>query len=242
MTAALRENDRLDADNDGKAVLSGVAHHVRIFQAASASTLDAAITGLTDDFFNESIARALATGRIRISVPGSIEIDRQVPGLAEASDFLGVNYYTRDHIRANLGHPSLSNQYVPKARPTNDLGWDIYPEGLYLFLRRFGALGLPQIVTENGIADASDTRRPDYLRAHLHAVELAVREGIDVRGYFHWSLMDNFEWAEGYSAEFGLFHVSRTDPSLREPRPDSTAVFKQIACNLRPRPTSAVCP
>jgi beta-glucosidase len=239
----LRMHDLVDADKkDGRAVLAGIAHHVRIFQPASPSTLDTAITGLSDDFFNESTPRALSTGRITLSVPGTVDIDRPVVGLEGASDFLGVNYYTRDHIRADLGTPALSTQFVPEGRPTNDLGWDIYPEGLYLFLKRFAPLGMPLYVTENGIADAVGDTRPDFLRAHVHAVERAVREGVDVRGYFHWSLMDNFEWAEGYSAQFGLFRVDRSVADLpRLPTP-AVETFREIACNLATTPASAQCP
>jgi beta-glucosidase len=238
----LRANDTADADGDGKPVLAGIAHHLRVFQPASPSVLDVAITGLSDDFFNEATVRALSTGRFKVSVPGTVDIDREVPGLQGASDFLGVNYYTRDHIRADLGSEELSIQYVPEARPKNDLGWDIYPEGLSLFLERLAPLGLPLYITENGIADAAGDLRPDFLRAHLHAVERATLEGIDVRGYFHWSLMDNFEWAEGYRASFGLFRVDRSQPDLPRLRTDAVDAFREIACNLPTRPASAQCP
>jgi beta-glucosidase len=114
----------------------------------------------------------------------------------------------------------------------SDLGWDIYPEGLYLFLLRFRDLGIPLVVTENGMADAEGNRRPDYFRSHVYAVEQAVREGADVRGYFHWSLMDNFEWAEGYTPRFGLFRVDFASPDkARVPTP-AVESFQDVARNL----------
>ncbi|MFZ5470030.1 MAG: glycoside hydrolase family 1 protein [Myxococcota bacterium] len=237
-TSALRVADTVDADGDGRAVLSGLAHHVRVFQPASNSTLDTTVAGLTDDFFNEAIVRAARTGRIQLSVPGEIEIDREVIDLKGSFDYLGLNYYTRDHVRADLGDPSLSKQYVPKGRPVNQLGWDIYPEGLYQFLRRFGQEGWPIYITENGIADAEGTERPYFLRAHLYAVERALAEGVDVRGYYHWSLLDNFEWAEGYVPRFGLYRVDFDSPEKARTPTEAVETFRDIAqrAGLSPQP------
>jgi beta-glucosidase len=211
----------------------GVAHHVRIFQPATSSALDTAIAGLSDDFFNESVPRANATGRVKLYQPGAFDIDELVPGLQGSFDYLGINYYTRDTVRADLASATFSNLYVPDGRPTNDEGWDIYPDGLYIFLTRFQAYGVPMIVTENGIADHEGSTRPKYLAQHIDALERAVHDGADVRGYFHWSLMDNFEWDSGYTPRFGIYRVDvNTDPQLvRQPTP-AVATFKQIADNV----------
>jgi beta-glucosidase len=230
MAAALREVDDVDADGDGAATRISIAHHVRYFQPATASPLDTAIAGLTDDYMNEAIPRALKTGRIVLSVPGAITIDEQVPGLAESIDFLGINYYTRDMVRADLGSPSFSQLSYRRGRATSDLGWDLYPDGLYSFLSRFSAYGWPLFITENGLADRSGTLRTPFLVRHLLAMERAVREGVDVRGYAHWSLMDNFEWAQGYDAQFGLFRMER-DTLHRLPT-ESVEPFRSIAANI----------
>jgi beta-glucosidase len=89
------------------------------------------------------------------------------------------------------------------------LGWEIYPEGLLVVLEDwYGRSGrLPVYVTENGVADARDAIRPRFLVRHLSRVARAIARGIDVRGYYHWSLLDNFEWAEGYTPRFGLVAV-----------------------------------
>lgn len=231
MAAALRQLDRTDADGDGFATRITHAHHVRVFQPASHSALDTAIAGLTDDFANESIPRAFKTGRVRLSVPGTIEIDEEVPGLAGSIDVLGINYYTRDMVRADLGSASLSQLYYRKGRPTSDLGWDVYPEGLYLFLTRFAAYGWPMMITENGTADADSSLRPQYLRQHVAAIERAVADGAEVRGYYHWSLIDNFEWAEGFSARFGLFRVDYENGFARTATP-AVETFQRIRANL----------
>ncbi|MBL8940604.1 MAG: family 1 glycosylhydrolase [Archangium sp.] len=230
MAVALREVDDVDADGDGFATRLSVAHHVRYFQPATASPLDAAIAGLTDDYSNESIPRALKTGRILLSVPGAITIDENVPDLAGSIDVLGLNYYTRDMVRADLGSASFSQLTYRKGRAVSDLGWDLYPDGLYSFLTRFSAYGWPIVITENGLADRSGKLRTPFLVQHLTAIERARRDGADVRGYAHWSLMDNFEWAEGYDAQFGLFTIEQT--TLRRVPTESVEPFRAIGANI----------
>lgn len=232
----LRAHDTVDADGDGKATLIGLVHHVRVFQAASGSTPDIAIAGLTDDFFNESIANALRTGHLSLFVPGSVSLERDIEGLKGSSDYLGINYYTRDHVRQDTS-PSFSHKYVPAGYDTNDLGWELYPEGLYLFLKRYAALGMPLVVTENGMDDRTGEKRPYYLRSHLYAVERAVADGVPVKGYFHWSLIDNFEWAEGYEPRFGLFHVDRSSAELTRHATPAVETFREAARNLGLTPT-----
>jgi len=236
MTEAIREFDRTDADGDGRATRIGIAHHVRIFQPSTRSPLERLVAGLTDRFFNQAIASAPFTGKIELSIPGVVDIHEEVPGLYGSFDYIGLNYYGRDHIRADLKDPSLSQQFVPEDRPKTDLGWEIYPEGLYQVLKRYGSLGLPVYITENGIADKSGAIRPAFLRSHFEALVRAAREGVDVRGYFHWSLLDNFEWAEGYEPRFGLFRVDFETPNKKRTPTQAVAVFQEIARGLGLRP------
>jgi len=228
----LREKDTVDADGDGKATLVGIAQHLHLFQPSSSSVLDSAVAGLTDDFFNESFITAYRTGRAQLSIPGAVSIDRAIEGLKGSFDYLGVNYYTRDFLRTDLGDPSLSKQYVPLQREKNDSGWDIFPEGMYMFLKRYQALNLPIYITENGIDDRDDTRRRKYLRSHFYAMQKAAAEGVDVRGYFHWSLMDNFEWQDGYGPRFGLFRVDYRSPELTRTPTAAVVDFQGIATRL----------
>jgi beta-glucosidase len=87
---------------------------------------------------------------------------------------------------------------------TDEMGWEVYPPGLGIQLRRFAKYGKPLMVTENGHATLDEAARTRYLRAHLGQVAAAIADGVDVRGYFYWSLIDNFEWAEGWARHFGL--------------------------------------
>ena len=128
-------------------------------------------------------------------------------------DFLGVNYYTR--IWASASKPEVP---APKIKGESDMGWEIYPDGLSeLLIDIHREYTLPPIyITENGMACADslqdgrvhDQQRIDYIRMHLESVAKAREAGVDVRGYFYWSLMDNFEWESGYTKRFGLIHVN----------------------------------
>lgn len=122
-------------------------------------------------------------------------------------DFIGINYYTRDILKAGfVNFPLFAERLVKQGSEVNDLNWEIYPEGLLRIMKRyFHKCKLPIYITENGIADAKDEKRKTYLRDHLAVILDGIKDGIDIRGYYHWTLMDNFEWAEGYEARFGLF-------------------------------------
>ncbi len=89
-----------------------------------------------------------------------------------------------------------------------NMAYPIYPEGLYRSIERISELGVPIFITENGIADAQDDRRATFIERYLYAVSRALEEDYDVRGYFYWTLMDNFEWSEGYDMKFGLYEVN----------------------------------
>jgi beta-glucosidase len=232
MAKALREVDVIDANADGHATLITTAHHVRIFQPATHSALDTAVAALTDDFVNEAIPRAFATGHIALTVPGTIDLQEDVPDLKGSIDVLGLNYYSRDIVRADLGSASLSQLTYRPGRPTNDQGWDLYPDGLYILLKRYGAYGWPIVITENGLSDREGTKRSLFLEQHLAALEQAVVEGVDVRGYFHWSLLDNFEWSDGFTPRFGLYQVDYANGRTRTASP-AVATFRRISQNLR---------
>jgi beta-glucosidase len=164
-------------------------------------------------------------------------------------DSLGVNYYTPtlvsavrdgDEIPRNDGHgasaysPWLGSEHVAFHQPPGTrtaMGWAVDPSGMYDLLMRLSDdnPGLPLLITENGAAyedeiapdgTVHDPERTAYVRAHLEAVHRALRDGADVRGYFLWSLMDNFEWAYGYDKRFGMVHI---DYETQQRTPKSSA-------------------
>jgi beta-glucosidase len=139
-----------------------------------------------------------------------------IASIAEPIDFLGVNYYSRMLAAAGDGEPLEVRTPVGEL-PTTAMGWEVSPDAFYDLLVRVGRdYRLPVVITENGAAYddppptngvVDDVERLDYLRQHLGAVERAVRDGVDIRGYCAWSLLDNFEWDHGYSKRFGIVYV-----------------------------------
>lgn len=178
------------------------------FQAAEAA-FAGFVSWFMDPLFHGQYPQHPALGRQPVVASADMACIRQ------PLDFLGINYYTRNWC--STAEPPVP---APCALGVNDMGWEIYPQGLSELLldihRRYAVHGLPPIyITENGMCEADrcldgqvhDPRRVDYLHRHLLALAEARRQGVDLRGYFYWSLMDNFEWDSGYDKRFGLVHV-----------------------------------
>ena len=161
------------------------------------------------------------------------------PDLKGRIEWIGVNYYSRTVIeRRGKGHsvvPGYGQRCTPGTlskdnRAVSEFGWEVYPKGLFNVLKDYhDKYHLPMAVLENGIADSSDTLRPSFLVSHIHQVEKAISDGINVNGYYHWSLLDNYEWASGFRLKFGLVGVDLKTKEI-EMRP-SALVFKRIAEN-----------
>ena len=151
--------------------------------------------------------------------------DGDLETIAAPLDALGVNYYNPTGIRAPSTPDSpLPFELVPvEGYPTTDFGWPVVPDGLRQLLiglhEEYGDALPPIYVTESGCAydGIDDPERVTYLDGHIGAVRSAMASGVDVRGYFVWSLLDNFEWAEGYTKRFGLVHVDY-DTQVRTPK------------------------
>lgn len=130
-------------------------------------------------------------------------------------DFVGFNYYFTDY------YTDVFKRVNPKT-PLSDLGWYMEPEGLYpLLLRAWARYKKPIIITENGVADAKDQYRRWWIEESIVAMERAISEGVKLKGYFHWSLLDNFEWADGWWPKFGLVEVDRQHRMERKIRPSA---------------------
>ncbi|MFZ5917696.1 MAG: glycoside hydrolase family 1 protein [Chloroflexota bacterium] len=186
----------------------GLVKHQRAFAPANpVSALDGWAAGVRDYLLNRLFMAAVMEGRWLFPL-GWGQRDATLPGRV---DFLGLNYYNSDAIAFDLAAPQnlFAREVRRPNRPPDLPHWwgDPDPDGLYRFLKQFGDYGLPIYVTENGWLDATDEERPYHLVTHLAAVQRAITEGAPVKGYYHWSLLDNFEWAEGFSARFGLIAV-----------------------------------
>lgn len=183
-----------------------------------------------DGFLNQWYLDGLTTG----AVPPPWGDGAEVPGLRDSCDVLGLNYYARMLVRPSAGGGFPDILGVRRDGESNDLidemGWEVHPRGLGQQLRRLAKLGKPLYVTENGMATLDDAMRTRHLHAHLAQVHAAIADGADVRGYFYWSLIDNFEWAEGYDRHFGLIAMD-PDTLVRTPRPTALALRDIIARN-----------
>ncbi|HSX35828.1 MAG TPA: glycoside hydrolase family 1 protein [Patescibacteria group bacterium] len=136
-------------------------------------------------------------------------------------DFIGLNYYFTDYYTA------LGTKRNPKG-PYNDMGWYMEPRGIEpLLLKTWRRYKIPIIITENGLADAADTRRQWWIEETLASLRSLLRQGVDLRGYLHWSLLDNFEWSDGWRPRFGLVAVDRTTMQ-RTIRPSAGWFAEQI--------------
>jgi beta-glucosidase len=212
----------------------GCANNHAPMWPASEDAADVGATKLFDALWNGLFLEPMLLGRYPADLMPVLEHVIQAGDMAtirQPLDFYGVNYYNPMRIAAAAEDADLPFELVDLlGYPTTDFGWPVVPdalrEWLIMFRARFRAALPPIVVTESGASygmgpDADgvvdDQPRIDYLDAHLRAVAEAVQRGVDVRGYYVWSLMDNFEWAEGFAQRFGLVHVD-FDTQVRTPK------------------------
>jgi beta-glucosidase len=224
---------RVLKDARGDAIQVGVAHHLRVAEPERPeSAADRLASRAFARVFNDAFAQATCDGTMYGPLDAVVR-GRGGFRVADArgtQDFFGINYYSRDLVRFAPDRPAelFLARRVPTGAEVSDLGWEIHPAGLGTLVRQWARRsGLPVYVTENGIADASDSKRPAFIVRHLVEVLRALADGVDVRGYFHWSLLDNFEWAEGYAPRFGLIEVDYRTQARRVRA--SCALYARIA-------------
>lgn len=199
-------------------LLVGIAHNMLDFKPDRKwHPIENLLTKVFRRFYNRAWLDAVTGKKQHFGVTGLVPYAAQVPEARgkKTVDFIGVNYYTKAYVqwrpRAPVQDSSpelpLGITFARRRDPVSDLGWAIYPKGLGRMIRFVAQYGLPIYVTENGIADRDDLLRAQYIETHLAEVAAATRAGVDVRGYYYWSLLDNFEWVKGFGPRFGLYRV-----------------------------------
>lgn len=187
--------------------LVGIAMHLAYFEVNENKLLAKISKKLMDYSFHQLFLNGMIDGHLTPPIGLSYP-----QGKGIYCDFIGVNYYSRHLIFSSNNPAMLFGQIkvedgLPNERK-NDLGWEIYPEGLYKVVKKvYERYKLPIYITENGIADSVDNKRAKFIYDHIIEIKKLLDEGIDVKRYYHWSLLDNLEWNDGYSPRFGLIHV-----------------------------------
>lgn len=209
---------------------------------------------LRNQVFNHLFMQSVQTGCLNMPFPLNLSdrfagLQGPVENLQDSMDFLGINYYTRQFCQMSLSWPfdPFGVRTDHAELETSSLGWETYPQGLYHLLvnsltpytKHRNGYPLDIFITENGYANIHaadltegdwslhDETRVRYLVSHLMALHAAIASGANVKGYLHWSLTDNFEWAEGLQARFGLIRVAY--PTQVRTQRNSAGVFARIA-------------
>jgi beta-glucosidase len=208
----------------------GWAQHYVVFQPV-ATVFDRWVAHLLNETFNETFFRLVEHGELPF--PLSL-LDGNARDVKGACDFVGLNVYNRLHVAFDLRNIEylFGRIFVPEHAPQGDPGverpyGEAYPQAVRAAVERAGRLGKPIYILENGVPDAQDRIRPWLLVNVVKELHDLIDEGYDIRGYFHWTLTDNFEWTEGWNLRFGLVEL---DPKTqaRKMRP-SGLLFGEIA-------------
>jgi len=209
---------------------AGIAQNYRAIRPAGPLyVLDQIPARAVGHSFYEAFNDALVDGKLRM-----LSLRASVPEAARTQDFIGVNYYTVDMLRFNLFKPGelFGERFFAPGAELSSTGFIANePAGMWDALKWANRYNLPILVTENGVEDANDQLRPRYLVEHLHQIWRAVNYTWPVKGYFHWSLVDNFEWERGWTQRFGLWGLDPDSQTrIRRPSVDLyAAICKQNA-------------
>jgi beta-glucosidase len=194
----------------------GLAQTYRSIEPAhSWSPLDRFVASSYSHFFNEVIPMACTDGVLRFPIQHI-----HVPEAKSTQDFLGINYYTQELAAFSLRKPAelFGHRYFPPEADLSGTGCIAnVPQGMFKALKWGQTFNLPIIITENGVEDADDVIRPRYIVQHLHQVWRALNFNYPIIGYFHWTLVDNFEWERGWTQRFGLWELD-IDSQIRSKR------------------------
>ncbi len=198
---------------------AGLAIQIRPMMARmNWSPFDRLAASLANRSFNDFFPQALTTGVLKFPLSR-----KRIPEAKGTQDFLGINYYTRDQVNFSLLHLKelCARRTYPKGADLSDTGFIANdPPGLYQAMKWANHYKLPIIVTENGVENADDQLRPRYMIEHIHQLWRSVNFNWPIKGYFYWTLVDNFEWERGWTQRFGLWELD-VPTQARRKRPSA---------------------
>jgi len=245
------DTQRADPDSSLPASVGVIQHVIPVMPLNPLREADSHASRFIRNVHNNLFVEAVSSGWVDKNLNMVRDGDEVEKDLNGKLDWLGVNYYTRMVVKGRTsllakllmgirGIPEIMEGYgltcrardvSHDGRPTSDFGWELYPEGLVETLLEMSRYGRPMFITENGVADSEDRLRPRYIVEHLRVLEEIVSgKRVDVRGYFHWALTDNYEWAQGFSMKFGLYSVN-LNTKKRIPRKNSVETLRRIIQN-----------
>lgn len=235
MYDVIKKWDKVDADGDGANSKVFLVHNMTWFEPVQK---DLKAANDADYLLNLWCLNALLKGMLDDDFDGKGEEREE---LKRKADLIGINYYSRVKVISFPNLPEYKLTFIPKFPPACEIacddGWrDIHPEGLRKLILKvwkdFGEpLGIPIMITENGLADSQDKLRSWFISSHLAEVKKAIDKGADVKGYLYWALIDHLEWSAGYDMKFGLFEVE-PESKTRTPR-KSSETFRKICLTRR---------
>ncbi len=205
MKAHIEVYKALKALPDGDKAQIGIVHDIVQFEPYfKGDKLAKFILHYMNLIFHEAITDFLVTKKLNFKIPIFANVEFELADKNEKIlDFIGLNYYS--HVLWKPTNP-LGSSYREGDIPT-DMPYGIYAEGFYRAIASVARMGVPIYITENGLADSKDDRREIFLKKYLYTLSKAINDGYDIRGYFYWSLIDNFEWDYGFEKRYGLYEV-----------------------------------
>jgi len=244
----LKKMDSVKADEESPSPsFVGVIHNIIPTKPQRGKKGDIRAAEFLNHVHNHFFIQSATTGWLDTNLNAKKERGEEKSHLRDRLDWLGINYYTRSVVKGRAiflaklaagipAIPQLVEGYgfacKPESEsldgmPTSDSGWEVYPRGIAEAVDAMKEYERPLYVMENGIADAEDTLRPRFIAEHLKLLDTMINEEkLDLRGYFHWSLTDNYEWAKGFKMKFGLYAVDLENKERKARK--SAGVYKRI--------------
>jgi len=228
--------DNKDTDGDGIAATVGLENlAVEVVPLHPDASEDIKVARHFNYILNHQFVNAIWNGDVDLDLDGQAE--ENDPDLARTLDFIGLNYYQRvraapgalRNVAPFFGTPYVDVREYDPSLPHSDMYQEVSPQGLRTVIEEYSEYGLPLYITENGMADDDDDLRPSFLLDHIYTVGMALADGYDIRGFYVWTISDNFEWADGRGSRFGLYKVDYTREGFPRTKTRSANLFSAIA-------------
>ncbi len=221
----------------------GIVHNVMKFiPYSSINPIEKAVALYFNTIGSSAVSNFLRSGDFSFYLPGMASVS--MPGIFDKNDkpfdFIGLNYYSYPlvNIGSNIFQPFGTSCYPGETM--TDMPYRMYEAGMLDAIKELSELGLPIYITENGVCDLKDTLRSTWITKHLKVIDTAINTlGCDIRGYYYWTLVDNFEWAMGFEPRFGLYAVNFHDPAKPRTLREGSKTLQNIIALHKERYTEA---